>query len=132
MYRSEDATLSLHKESLRGIAQDYVIHFSREERDFEKLIPITLDIVSQLMDSLVGRTIAARLVAVVNYKRNNSNDNFNVFYPSYSSEKCTNVTTFLTSHMLRIVERMDSFNQRGSNLYLNKITEIHLHLNIIE
>ena len=54
-----------------------------------------------------------------------------MFHPSYQSEIIDDVDDFLTSHMFKIAERIQDFNEKGTNLLIKHISEIHLHVSCI-
>jgi len=133
MFANEEATLSLHKESLKGVCRDYVIKFNHEQRTIDKVVSISFDIVRQLIEELHQKdeTVKGRLVALVHYVREEENKEVQVYHPSYQSEIINDVEDFFLTHMLKISERMEDLNLRGSNLLIKNISEIHLHLSCI-
>ena len=132
MYSNEEATLRLHKRFLKGSCEDYVIRFTHQQRDIEKIIPLAFEIASQLIDDYhkKDRTLKGRLVAAVHYIRENTDDEVKAYHPSYHSEVIENCEDFFITHMLKIAERMSNYNQKGSNLIIKSISEIHLHLTV--
>ena len=50
------------------------------------------------------------------------------FYPSYATEVIDTASDFFYTHMLKIGERMESFNRNGSKLIIKNIEEIHIHI----
>lgn len=130
MYANKQATLKLYKETLKGVCQDYIIKFNKEQRHVENLIPVTYDVVQQLINDLRlhDKNVKARLVALVCYTREEKNEEMRVYHPSYQSEVIDNVKDFFTAHMMKIAQRMEEFNRRGSNLIIKSILEIHLHV----
>ena len=133
MFSNDQASLTFHKQSLKGTVCDYVIRFKREERNPELLIPLASDIVSNLIKDQhkSGKKFKGHLVVLAHYTREPFQDEVKVYHPSYQSEMLIDTETFFSTHMLKIAQRMDNFNQRGSNLVLRNITEIHLHINCV-
>ena len=133
MFANDEATLTLHKESFKNVCQDYVIKFNHTQCKIETIIPIAFDIVKQLIHELhlKDKTVKARLVALVCYIREEKNEELKVYHPSYQSEVIDDVGDFFTSHMLKIAQRIEEFNKRGSNLIIKNIPEIHFHVTCI-
>ena len=133
MFSNNEATLTLHKQALKGVCQDYVIKFNHDQHQIEKMIPIAFDIFKQLIHELhqKDKTVKGRLVALVCYIREETNEEVNAYHPSYQSEVIDDAEDFFTVHMLKIAQRMEDFNQKGSNLLIKNIPEIHLHVSCI-
>ena len=129
------ACLSHHKSSLRGVVQDYVLNFNSLQFQIEDtIVTATLELIEQLVSSLNGKRVLGRLVAKVNYTHINSLTNETsdraYHFPSYSLEEIEDVEDFYTRHMTKIIMRMDSFNNNGSNLMIKNIEHIHIQLSI--
>lgn len=130
MFSNDEATLTLYKQALKGIIQDYVIKFHREQYRIEEIITIAFDIIKQLINELQlkSKVVKGRLVALVCYIRKEEDQEVKVYHPSYQCENIDDVETFFTSHMMKIADRIENFNHRGSNLLIKNIAEIHLHI----
>ena len=130
MYSNDNATLTLYKEGLKRTCLDYVIRFHDIQTQIKRIIPIAFDLVKQVIESFhrEDKTISARLVALVCYTREGKNEKINVYHPSFKSEVVIDVEQFFINHMLKIAERMESYNREGSNLEIQGICEIHLHI----
>ena len=130
MFANKESTLCLYKEALHGICQDYVIKFNQEQNDIEGVIPIALDLVQEVVRNLQNedKMPKGRLVAVVRYIREKDNDESRVYLPSFQSETIYDIEEFFMRHMMKIAQRMEEFNNKGSNIFLKNIEEIHLHL----
>lgn len=130
MYSNQEATLHLHRQALKSVCADYVIRFTKQQRNIEKIIPLACDIVSQLIEDYrkSGKTVKGRLVALVHYTRETTGDEVKAYHTSYQSEVIENGEDFFIPHMLKIAERMSTYNQKGSNLTIERISEIHLHI----
>ena len=130
MYSNDKATLTLYKESLKRTCLDYVIHFHDIQTQINRIIPMAFDLVQQLVESFQreDKTISARLVALVCYTREETNEKINVYHPSFKSEVIADAEHFFINHMLKIAERMECYNRQGSNLAIQGICEIHLHI----
>ncbi|MEL7306376.1 MAG: hypothetical protein AAGK05_00130 [Pseudomonadota bacterium] len=133
MFSNSYATLSHYRTSLKGYIIDYVIRFNCEESDLQQVVNKTLDIMQKLVELYhsKNKTISARLVARVNYQHLNSDHEVTYYHPSYKAEVIEETTEFFVTHMLKISERMDSFNHNGSNLVIRNIDEIHVHINVL-
>ena len=130
MFSNDEAHLTLHKEALNGMFQDYVIKFNQEYLQIEQIIPLAYDIVKQLMEklNLDEKVVKGRLVALVCYIRKETNDVVQIYHPSYKSEVIIEAENFFTNHMMKIAQRIENFNQNGSSLLIKSIPEIHLHV----
>ena len=67
----------------------------------------------------------------MNYKRQTTDELVKVYFPSLTAEVIDDVDDFFITHMLKIVERMENYNTRGSNLLLYNIEEIHIHVSCL-
>ena len=64
-YSNDCGTLSFHKESLKGVIQDYVISFHKEEAYIELVINDTYELFNKLMKKFEDKVVMARLVAKI-------------------------------------------------------------------
>ena len=129
-FRNDCAVLNFHKESVKGRVKDYQVSFNDEQREIQRLIPLTLDLFRQLVDTFTEGRLHARLIAKVNFSHVNPlTDEVTeraYHFASYKSEKVSDVNEFYQRHMRRIAERLDSFNINGSNLLIKNIAHIHI------
>ena len=134
MYHNEHFTLSLHKECFGGAAQDFVMRFKRQETSIEEIISISSDIVKQVIEiyQRKRKVVSGRLVARVVYSSVHKKEPIIYYHPSFQMERIHDAEDFYMRHMLKIVNRMDTFNHEGSNLVIEKIDEIHLHFSSID
>ena len=134
MYHNEHFTLSLHKECFGGAAQDFVMRFKRRETSIEEIISISSDIVKQVIEiyQRKRKVVSGRLVARVVYSSVHKKEPIIYYHPSFQMERIHDAEDFYMRHMLKIVNRMDTFNHEGSNLVIEKIDEIHLHFSSID
>ena len=107
-----------------------VIRFNRNQCDIENVIEISSDITKFLIHEFhqKDKTIKGRLVARVCYSRLSTDEEVTYYHPSYRSEVIEDAENFFITHMMKIAQRMDDFNRNGSNLIINNISEIHLHV----
>lgn len=133
MFSNNEATLTLYKDVMRGVCQDYVIRFHNEQHSIESIISISSDIVKLLLDEFRqgDKTMKGRLVARVRYIQVDTENEVAYYHPSYRSEVIEDMEQFYMTHMLKIAQRMDDFNKNGSNLIIKSIDEIHLHLSCL-
>ena len=128
-------TLCFHRQSLRGVVQDYIISFHEQECDIELMLAKTYDLFERLIEHYHDKQLKARLVAQVNYMR--VDDSHQVLgyedyhFASYSLEHVEDPQDFYQRHMTKIASRMDSFHQHGSRLLINTIKHIHIQLVVI-
>jgi len=127
------ATLTQHKVSKTKTLADYVIRFHSKQTDINVIIQHSFDIVKQLVEDYQRRdvTIKGRLVALVNYVHTINENEISYYHSSFHTEVIDNAQDFFYTHMLKIAERMESFYQYGSNLLIENIEEIHLHITAI-
>ena len=123
MNSTKDITLSLHKQYFGGAAQDFVIRFKKVETSIEDIITMSSSAVTELFERyrMRGKIIKGRLVARVMYTAMNSKESVLYYHPSFRSELIKDGERFYTDHMLKIAQRMDSFNRNGSSLVINNI-----------
>ena len=133
MFSNNRLTLALHKQCFGGAGQDFVMRFNQCETDINDIISISSSMVKMLIDGylLEGKAIKGRLVARVVYISMNSEEKVVYYHPSYQTACIHDSDEFFTQHMLKIAQRMDKFNQNGSNLIIDNIEEIHLHFSIL-
>lgn len=129
--------INYHKSSLRGAVIDYIITFNEHQNDLQAIIQKTHEIFQELFKYYDGKRIKARLVAKVNYIRSTSkndedNSMLSIHFPSLQSEEVINVEDFFNRHMLKMISRMDTFNENGSNLILENIEYIYIELSFID
>ena len=128
------AHVCYHKTSVKEKVRDYVIRFNTLQRDIECIIPETLELMVQLIQSLDVKKISARLIAKVNFIHSNSltdEQSLRTYYfPSYKSEQIEDLEDFYIRHMTKIASRLDSFNQNGSNLLIENVEAIFIQLSM--
>ena len=131
-FHNEYGCLAFHKASLKGVIQDYVIHFHEDESDMQLVIAHASDLFQQLMDTFKDRKVFARLIAKINFFHLNNDQEViserSYHFPSFSSEEVIDAGDFFKLHMLKIASRLDSFNANGSNLLIKNIQHIHMQL----
>ena len=124
--------LSFWRESLKGLVQDYCIHF-KEERHIEFVVDKALGLVKQLFEKLKWerRIIKARLIAKINFTHLVHGDDISYYFASYQAEVVNDVEDFFIRHMQKIASRLETFNYKGSNLVINNIDHLHIALSMI-
>ena len=137
MFSHDNVTLTLYKTAMKKLVHDFVIRFDGEEKDLHQVIEKSYIVFNMLYDKYKseGKVIWGRLVARVNYLRLNDADDdddackmVTYFHPSYAAEVIDTASDFFYTHMLKIGERMESFNRNGSKLIIKNIEEIHIHI----
>ena len=133
MFSNDFATLTQYKHFGNKVI-DYVIRFHSEQNDLEVIVERTLDIVKSLVQKYHddNKSISGRIVAFVKYFHIEKEEEVHYFHPSYKTEFITDAETFFNRHMLKICERMDSFNRHGSSFIIKNIQEIHIHINVFK
>ena len=135
-FRNDCAYLNFYKQSLKGTIQDYQISFNEEQKEIEKIVPLTLDLFQQFVQSVEDKPpLHARLIAKVNFIHVNpltkEIEERAYHFASYKCEQVFNVKDFYQRHMLKIAERLDQFNQNGSHLLMKNIAHIHIQCNFV-
>ena len=135
-FRNDCAYLKFHKQSFKGMIQDYQISFNEEQNDIEKIVPLTLSLFQQFVKSVEDKSpLRARLVAKVNFihvnPKTNEVEERAYHFTSYRMELVLDVEDFYQRHMEKIAERLHTFNQNGSNLLMKNIAHIHLQCDFL-
>ena len=132
MFSNEHCTLSHYKDSIRGTVKDYVIRFHGVQTCPKQVANIAFSAVCELVNHFRASSsiISGRLVALVQYRHIDHDTIRTYFHPSYSSEVIDDAVDFFFTHMLKIAERMESFNRHGSNLQICGIKEVHIHITV--
>ena len=113
-FENDCATLTFHKNSLRGRVADYVIKCHEPQVD---------------IFCLIGDNDAkVRLVAKVIFKHIPTEELRAYHFGSYAAEYVDDPQDFFQRHMMKISQRMDDFNHHGSNLLIYNISHIHIQL----
>ena len=115
-------TLKQHKCALSCV--DYVIQFTHPQTQIHDVIEMAHNVFLMLMKEIEGEY--GRLVARVSYTRGENGEPVSYYHPSYSMDVIDD--NFFKAHMTKIVERMDNFHKFGSNLLIQRIDEIFVHV----
>ena len=133
-FSNQFAYVCHHKTSIKEKVRDYVIKFNTLQQDIERIIPETFELMEQLIQSLDGKKICARLIAKVNFIHFNSQSDEQslrtYYFPSYKAEQIEDVEDFYVRHMTKIASRLDSFNHNGSNLVIENVECIFIQLTL--
>ena len=125
-FKNDCATLSFHKQSLRGRVADYVITCDEHQVDILCLIDHTHDLFMKLMEHYNDAKV--RLVAKVVYEHIPSEEFRAYHFGSYAAELVVDPKDSFDRHMMKIAHRMHDFNEHGSNLVIYNISHIHIQL----
>ena len=127
--------LCLHRQSLRGRVQDYIISFDEEVADIQMVVGKTFDLFQQLMTKFEEDEVKARLIAQVSYLRLNELHEIvgeeDYHFSSYQMEKVMDVPDFYNRHLAKVASRMDAFHQNGSRLLIHRIKHIHISMMVL-
>ena len=130
MFHNDCAYLRFYKKSLKDRVQDFVISFHEDQTNIETILSTTLELFQRLMQKFEDKQVLARLVAKVNFLHiNKEKDEVSercYHFPSYSCEKVREVDDFYQRHMLKIADRLNSFNHDGSNLLIKNVEHVHI------
>ena len=121
--------VSLYKSSFHKRVLDYQIVFKNVEVDFSLLVNKTFDLFLEVLESNKGDRILARLVAKVNFIHVNTDGREEERSYHFSSDKTQEIgdpLPFFKSNMLKIANRLETFNKEGSHLVLKNIEHIHI------
>ena len=134
MFSNDFATLTLYKDALKKRLSDYVIRFHSDQYDMDIIVPQSFQIVKDLIEDYHSKekTIAGRLVVLVHYFHIEKDETVYYYHPSYQAEVIEDAEKFYFDHMLKICERMDTFNHHGSNFIITNVQEIHVHLSVLD
>ena len=134
-FSNQFAHLSLHKTSLKEKVRDYALKFNSTQQNIEEIIPETISLIENFLQSFNVKQICGRLIAKVNFIHFNSTTNEQTqrsyYFPSYKAEIIENVEDFYVRHLTKIASRLDSFNVNGSNLIIENIECIYIQLTIM-
>lgn len=121
--------LCLHKTTFSKRVSDYQINFKEVEVDFNLLLHKTFDLFLTVMTRYKNHHVLGRLIAKVNFIHTNSNgveQERSYHFPSFKAHEIEEPLFFFKANMMKIVERLDTFNKEGSNLVLKNIEHIHI------
>ena len=134
-FTNDFANLSLHRKSIRGTTQDYVIKFKSIKHDFLKIAVETSELIEQLLLSFGDSQVKGRLIAKVNFEHFNlvkeTTDERSYYFPSYGSENIVEIRDFFDRHLMKIASRLDSFTVDGSSLIIKNIDCIFVQLSVV-
>ena len=125
-FKNDCATLSFHKHSLRGRVADYVIACHEHQVDIACLIANTYELFMKLMAHYNDAKV--RLVAKVIFKHIPTEELRTYHFGSYAAELVDEPEDVFQRHMMKIAQRMEDFNEHGSNLVIVNISHIHIQL----
>ena len=131
-FSNDCGILNFHRQSLKGVVQDYVITFHKEQIDMESIIDNTNSLFLDLMKTFTDKIVMGRIVAKIHFNhigKEEIEDRF-FHFGSYSMEVVENPNEFFKRHMSKIAERLNAFNCHGSNLVIKTISHIHIQLTL--
>ena len=118
-----------YKSSFHNRIFDYQIDFKNVEVDFSMLVNKTFDLFTKVMERYEGDRVLGRLVAKVNFLHMNADgreEERTYHFPSYKTHEVEDPLLFFKSNMMKIANRLETFNKDGSNLLLKNIEYIHI------
>ena len=136
-FSNEFGGINYHKSSLRGAVIDYIITFNEHQNDLQTIIQKTYEIFQELFKYYERKRIKARLIVKANYIRPTRSDDedtttLGIHFPSLQSEEVSDVEDFFNRHMSKILTRMDTFHEKGSNLILENIEYVYIELSFMD
>ena len=133
MFSNHFANSSIHKDSFKRTACDYVIRFHSEQNNLDDIVKNTYEFVKHLVYDYHknDETVSGRLILKVNYHRVGKEKVVTYYHSSPHTEIINSAEDFYFTHMLLICNRMDDFNRHGSNLLVKNVEEIHFHVNVL-
>jgi len=128
---NEFGNVCFHKSSFHNRVLDYRIDFKSAEVDFTLLVDKTFDLFMKVMEQHKGNRVLGRLVAKVSFIHTNvdgKEEERMYHFPSYKTHEILDLLSFFKTNMLKIANRLETFNKEGSHLVLKKIEHIHILL----
>lgn len=95
---------------------DTSLRFNEYQRQIENVIPIPFDVPKQLINELSLKEKNYRQDWLLLHLRKESRNK--CLHPSYKSEFIKNIEEFFASHMMKISQSYEEFNQKRSNLFI--------------
>ena len=126
---NEFGNVCFYKSSFQNRILDYQIDFRNEEVDFSLLVDKTFDLFTKVMEQYKGSRILGRLVAKVNFLHMNADgkeEERTYHFPSYKTHEIEDPLLFFKNNMMKIANRLETFNKEGSHLLLKSIEHIHI------
>ena len=126
--------LTFHRQSVRGLVQDFIITFNDNETSFEDVIEDTYELFNKLMEKFKDKNVKVRLIAKIEFAsiRDNKEIEFHHYhFTSYQAEYVDNRKEFFIRHMLKIASRLNDFNRNGSNLVMKRICDCHIAVTVL-
>ena len=132
-FSNDCGNLSFHRESLKGVIQDYVIKFNEGQVDIQGIIADTYELFVQLMGKFKDKAVKARLVAKILFSHIGKDkvEIRSYHFTSYGAEFVYDPKEFFERHMMKISQRLGDFNLHGSDLVFKTISHIHIQLSCI-
>lgn len=134
-FETECGKLCFHRQSLRGVVQDYIITFNEDLTDIERATGRGLDLFCYLVDHFKEYKIKARLIAQIEFARLNQElepmEKVDYHFTSYRMEDVVDAKEFFQRHMCKIASRLDAFNEHGSRLLIDHIRHLHIALSLM-
>ena len=121
-------TLRSHRKSLKGAVEDFMFTTCKEEVDVSIVIDAAYQAFEKLMEKYDDKIVKVRLVAKVDFEHILSSECRSYYIGSFPSEVVEDSRDLFERHMLKISERLDDFNEHGSNLVIKKICCIFIQL----
>lgn len=133
LFENNFCSLFHHGNSLKGKITDYVIKFHDEQMDMDIIAKDAFDVVKNLFNSYSekDKTVSARMITLVNYFHTEKKEMVQHYHSSGHAEVVNDPESFYFYHMLSMGDRMNAFNNKGSNLIIRNVEEIHIHINVL-
>ena len=134
-FETESGKLCFHRQSLRGMVQDYVITFKEDSPVIEVAAGRGLDLFCLLVEHFKEYKIKARLIAQIQFIRLNQElepmEKVDYHFTSYRQEVVVDAKEFFQRHMCKIASRLDAFNEHGSRLLIDHLRHLHIALSLL-
>ena len=121
-------TLRFHRKSLKGKVEDFVFTYCKKEGDIGVILHDSYQLFQELMKMYDDKIVKARLVAKVDFEHILSSETRTYHFASLPAEVVIDPRDFFEKHMNKISERLDNFNEHGSNLVIKSICCIYIQL----
>ena len=110
---------------------DYQINFKEVEADFYAFLQkrLMFDLFLTVMKRYKNRHVLGRLIAKVNFIHTNSDgekQERSYHFPSFKAHEIEGPLLFFKVNMMKIAERLDTFNKEESSFVLKNVEHIHI------
>ena len=127
---NEHGTVTLADSAFARSLSVYNLHPMRHTINVQEFAEQMFDLVEATIDNLPNPNsrIRARLIAVVNFSHEFEDEEMTFYFSSLPADIVYDVHEWYWRHISTILNRIESFNQRGSHWVINKIERMELRV----